>query len=260
MSEDLLKTPERGVIETFLQRFYGENGDAPTYERLLGFLSGVVITPGRLMPSEWMQPLLDLNDIIFDDIDDTNQFMNALMPLYNRINAVRIGNENLCPFDLRFAAESEEARKLATEWAIGLHEALTLRPEIWAPEGREAMHVPVALREEVSATIPFLWAIAEPESISEIVPDPIPFQRNLLSKSPGWTEEMLSETWDEELLDLFSLFCVSRLEVTMQTLQSYAMAYDREVTSHQNSPKKKVGRNEPCPCGSGLKFKRCCGA
>ena len=25
-------------------------------------------------------------------------------------------------------------------------------------------------------------------------------------------------------------------------------------------PKKKVGRNEPCPCGSGVKYKRCCGA
>ncbi|HRF11915.1 MAG TPA: SEC-C metal-binding domain-containing protein, partial [Candidatus Accumulibacter phosphatis] len=22
----------------------------------------------------------------------------------------------------------------------------------------------------------------------------------------------------------------------------------------------KVGRNDPCPCGSGRKFKRCCGA
>jgi uncharacterized protein len=22
----------------------------------------------------------------------------------------------------------------------------------------------------------------------------------------------------------------------------------------------KVGRNEPCPCGSGKKFKRCCGS
>ena len=22
---------------------------------------------------------------------------------------------------------------------------------------------------------------------------------------------------------------------------------------------KKVGRNEPCPCGSGIKFKKCCG-
>jgi uncharacterized protein YecA (UPF0149 family) len=24
--------------------------------------------------------------------------------------------------------------------------------------------------------------------------------------------------------------------------------------------KKKVGRNEPCPCGSGKKYKKCCGA
>ncbi|MDE3161441.1 MAG: SEC-C domain-containing protein [Acidobacteriota bacterium] len=22
----------------------------------------------------------------------------------------------------------------------------------------------------------------------------------------------------------------------------------------------KIGRNEPCPCGSGKKFKKCCGA
>jgi len=24
--------------------------------------------------------------------------------------------------------------------------------------------------------------------------------------------------------------------------------------------KRKVGRNDPCPCGSGKKYKRCCGA
>ena len=23
--------------------------------------------------------------------------------------------------------------------------------------------------------------------------------------------------------------------------------------------KKKIGRNDPCPCGSGLKYKKCCG-
>lgn len=35
-----------------------------------------------------------------------------------------------------------------------------------------------------------------------------------------------------------------------------------EITSTASSPpapKRKVGRNEPCPCGSGKKFKRCCG-
>jgi preprotein translocase subunit SecA len=39
------------------------------------------------------------------------------------------------------------------------------------------------------------------------------------------------------------------------------------VESHGNEPKKpvernsdKVGRNDPCPCGSGKKYKKCCGA
>ena len=37
---------------------------------------------------------------------------------------------------------------------------------------------------------------------------------------------------------------------------------DLEILS--NPPKtvvaeKKIGRNEPCPCGSGMKYKKCCG-
>jgi len=27
----------------------------------------------------------------------------------------------------------------------------------------------------------------------------------------------------------------------------------------QPRQKKKVGRNDPCPCGSGKKYKKCCG-
>lgn len=30
-------------------------------------------------------------------------------------------------------------------------------------------------------------------------------------------------------------------------------------SGRQASPSKKVGRNEPCPCGSGIKYKKCCG-
>ena len=42
----------------------------------------------------------------------------------------------------------------------------------------------------------------------------------------------------------------------------------KTVASHggEEAPKKKqpvrvtkVGRNDPCPCGSGLKYKKCCG-
>ncbi len=265
MTDNLLNAPERGAIEDFLQRSNVKSEEKTTYERVLGFLSGVVITPGRFMPSDWLQPLLDLNEIVFDDIDDANRFMGALMPLYNRVNAIRIREENLCPFDLRVVAESDSGRKLVTDWAIGLHGALTLRPEIWGAEEHEAWHVPKKLLEEVQATIPFLWALAEPHSIPEIVPDPIHFQRNFLSQGPGWSEDMLRETWDDELIDLFSLFCLGRLKATTDVLQSYARAYDRRPPARPApapilGPRNKIGRNDPCPCGSGKKFKKCCGA
>jgi preprotein translocase subunit SecA len=34
----------------------------------------------------------------------------------------------------------------------------------------------------------------------------------------------------------------------------------REPSNKEVVKKKKVGRNEPCPCGSGKKYKKCCGA
>ncbi|MFZ0482615.1 MAG: PBPRA1643 family SWIM/SEC-C metal-binding motif protein [Desulfobacterales bacterium] len=37
---------------------------------------------------------------------------------------------------------------------------------------------------------------------------------------------------------------------------------DLEILLNRPEPKeaeKKVGRNEPCPCGSGKKYKKCCG-
>ncbi len=30
-------------------------------------------------------------------------------------------------------------------------------------------------------------------------------------------------------------------------------------TPEQTKVEKKIGRNEPCPCGSGKKYKKCCG-
>ncbi|MBR6402550.1 MAG: SEC-C domain-containing protein [Eubacterium sp.] len=36
--------------------------------------------------------------------------------------------------------------------------------------------------------------------------------------------------------------------------------YKTEKTSHTVVKAPKVGRNDPCPCGSGKKYKKCCGA
>ncbi|MBN2579118.1 MAG: SEC-C domain-containing protein [Pirellulales bacterium] len=35
---------------------------------------------------------------------------------------------------------------------------------------------------------------------------------------------------------------------------------DKFKASPRKHHMRRVGRNDPCPCGSGKKFKRCCGA
>jgi len=41
---------------------------------------------------------------------------------------------------------------------------------------------------------------------------------------------------------------------------TYSGAGDAEVKRQPVRKDKKVGRNDPCPCGSGKKHKKCCGA
>jgi len=50
---------------------------------------------------------------------------------------------------------------------------------------------------------------------------------------------------------------VARREATYQ----YTAPEKGDQKAKQPTVKKdKVGRNEPCPCGSGKKYKKCCGA
>ncbi|CAH0525376.1 YecA family protein [Vibrio hippocampi] len=45
-------------------------------------------------------------------------------------------------------------------------------------------------------------------------------------------------------------------------INEIAMAADEMMQGHQSqtvNPYKQIGRNDTCPCGSGVKFKKCCG-
>ena len=226
---DLLQAPERAAIEAFLEKLETTDGQAPSYERLLGFLSGVAITPGPFMPHQWIQPLLDKIDIVFQDAADANLFMGVLMPLYNRINDLKSLDKSLFPFEPFNETNLESLHQPATDWATGLHDALTLHADIWAPSSaHDVAHIPAKLLEEMQGAIPFLWALADPEAIPKFMPDPVPFQKNFLSKAPGWQSFMMRTAWDEGLIELFGLFCVRQLETVMDSLQRYAKAFDIE--------------------------------
>ena len=57
-----------------------------------------------------------------------------------------------------------------------------------------------------------------------------------------------------------------RKQILTMELPSEAMRFDLlkqladiETSAPRAEKQKKVGRNDPCPCGSGKKYKRCCG-
>ncbi len=52
---------------------------------------------------------------------------------------------------------------------------------------------------------------------------------------------------------------LERMKAEMEAATSEAIANIEQEASHVSSGEKKIARNEPCPCGSGKKYKQCCG-
>ena len=49
-------------------------------------------------------------------------------------------------------------------------------------------------------------------------------------------------------------------ETLSKIVDEFYSFFDKSVEVAQRRVRKeKIGRNEPCPCGSGKKFKKCCG-
>jgi preprotein translocase subunit SecA len=77
-------------------------------------------------------------------------------------------------------------------------------------------------------------------------------------------EELMARIREEALLTL------SRIQILKNRPEEMPKKRDRKMNlSHGDQPEKgvtvkregqKIGRNDPCPCGSGKKYKKCCGA
>lgn len=55
----------------------------------------------------------------------------------------------------------------------------------------------------------------------------------------------------------------AKFEKPLETLETIQKVYDEDTKSSSKFTKgkrkeKKIGRNDPCPCGSGKKYKKCC--
>jgi preprotein translocase subunit SecA len=78
--------------------------------------------------------------------------------------------------------------------------------------------------------------------------------------------DMVDRIKEEMLMILFRIRIESRekVEEMMQPEEQNFTLSHGDMDERRKEPvrrkEEKVGRNDPCPCGSGKKFKKCCGA
>jgi len=82
----------------------------------------------------------------------------------------------------------------------------------------------------------------------------------MFATKQGW--QQLDEMSDQELE-----FWQGQIEPAVRRIHAYWLEQrggESADAGYSDTPcvreRQKVGRNDPCPCGSGRKYKRCCGA
>ena len=132
------------------------------------------------------------------------------------------------------------------DWSAGCIQGIQLRTSVWAPSTRaEDMDED---EDEIFSCLSIIYACSDPEQAHQVFD-------HKGSSDPRIREEGFGES------ELFiKIFGILPHAVNTLTKMGAALATRNpnfvSPTSHIRT--EKVGGNQPCPCGSGKKYKHCC--
>jgi yecA family protein len=193
--------------------------------RAHGFLSALVAGP-MVMPVNWLQRFLSPEH---ESIETLNANAQRVMNAYNEI-ADRLLQERERFGEVTLAIARRDVRGHALiEWQRGFLEAMELDPDGWGTflsriAGKDLLQ-PLAVISQFAA---------QPSKRDWLADQDL---RENLGRSIGVMTVRLWEAYRE---------------------QPFKEVQLGHATERRQEPK--VSRNEPCPCGSGKKYKRCCGS
>lgn len=218
MSEGLSKKLQR--LDDFLRGLQHDD-ETMLLSELDGFLAGVIVCPDLILPSEWMPIIWGESGPVFDDEQEAKHITGLIMGHYNDIIR-QLGRGTYCPvYDV-----DVDDTFIWELWMAGFGKALSLCPDSWLGLGEEdediqrALFVLARLTELSTRPVNEIEPLEIDEALEKSAPDVIPALVDILHQA-------------------------------------------RMAKASANAPQPsanivKVGRNDPCPCGSGKKFKRCC--
>ena len=210
-----------------------KNKKAMNLETLDGFLTALICSPEITPPSIYLEEIwggVEISDEeAFKDEADLHDFMDLIMRFWNDVSR-RLKEE-----DVFLPVLTEESLKEAkgNDWAKGFLRGIKIHQEDWNELFDD---------DENGGSLVAIMTLAH-----ENDPDP---------KLRPYKKTVDSELREKLLLYL----CAGVIRIYKYFEPHRRMSAEtvrRDHTFRRETPK--VGRNEPCPCGSGRKFKKCCG-
>ena len=228
-----------GALRAFLEHPSRPAGTL-RYHELQGFLFTVVSAPDLIPPSEWLPIIFVEEDAGYATLDEAQAILGQIMALYNTINAAVLDPPTLLPADCQLRddvlANFEDDAPMA-QWSRGF-----LHGHQWLEELWEA-YVPEPFDDELGSILMTLSFFSSREIAQA-------FHAEASTRGPSF--EAMAET-------IHSVVPLA-VEQYAHMGRSIATVLAEHSADAPETHETKVGRNAPCPCGSGKKYKRCCGA
>jgi uncharacterized protein len=195
-----------------------------------GFLTGVAIGPGLIRPSEWLPLIFGGEAPEFAAMPEAEAILGSLMARYNEILR-DVAENSLAPI---FWID-RDGKTIANDWAEGFVQAIKLRVDAWAPLFNSERNGKLLL--------PILLLCRDQNG------------RSLLGV-PAAADDGLADQTTEFIPD-----CVAEIAAYWRRnrVRPNKVAWSPAPDGEPRRAGAKIGRNDPCPCGSGQKFKKCCG-
>ncbi len=188
-------------------------------DQVHGLHTAVVTGPRFIPPSEWLQVILP-DDPRFPSDVDANEILDLLMRFYNGIIQELEHEAEFVPAVFEGDPGEPPGER---EWCAAYLHGVAMHGELWIDDPNEQMRALLTpiIALGVEASTPEIKAdLADPKRLEE-------FRRIIPACAQG-----LYRYW------------LQRREPP-QASATYGQG--------------KTGRNDPCPCGSGKKYKKCCG-
>jgi len=225
-----LSEAEYEKLESILSQF--QNKKAMNLEEVDGFFTALICSPEMIPPSVYLQEVRGGGEMsdenAFNDIQEAKEFMGLIMRHWNAV-VRRLSDDEVFSPILR---EDTDGNVKGNDWAKGFVRGMKQHQPDWSE---------LLDDEENGGALVAILALAYEH-------DPDPEMRPYKEPVSDERREQLLAGLSAGAMQIHKYFAKRRREMVNRIT---------ERTFRRETPK--IGRNQPCPCGSGRKYKRCCG-